>query len=269
MPLVSEPEDKLILMKVGADPEALIWSRRENQIIPAHQFCGGHSSLSTWIGTDGHSVTAEFRPSPNKNVLMVVADLALAMGVVEKTLADINERSNLGLELVAQPLFREEPLGGHVHVSYWYPPSLRTGGEHDFNCVYTYLCSFINPLMERLGMTTRGHFNFREQSTPRGKFPPNRLFHPAHLEFRKPGTWLANPSLAYAFLGLTKLAILNYPFRFTEDNYVNTLRGLKTSRDLATLADTVDYLWSRPDWLNQSPQVVDFKAWKEVLEPAG
>src|SRR3990167_10071019 len=109
----------VILMKVGADPEWIFWDSDENVIVPASLCCGGAGDTAHAIGTDGHSVTAEMRPTPNKNVLMLLLDIATKLGVVETALADVNARGGRHITAVAQPYFADEPLGGHIHLSYW------------------------------------------------------------------------------------------------------------------------------------------------------
>ena len=266
------PTNDLILMKIGADPEALFWSRNEKTVIPAYQLCGGRSACRSWIGTDGHATTAELRPTPSKNVLMVLADLASAMGVIEKNLNALNARTNLDLVVVAEPAFAGEPLGGHIHLSYWYEqtnPVLFRQGEHDFGHVYVYLHAFLSPLLSVAGGINRGEYTYRPQPLPSNKYPPRKNMLPARVEFRRPGTWLSSPVLAFTFLGLTKLAILNYPRLSGAEShkeYITFLRTLKTTSDLTTLVDTVDYVLANPPkWYQKTPALVDFAAWRDVL----
>jgi hypothetical protein len=268
-------DTNLVLMKVGADPEALFYSQSQKIVVPAHQFCGGRSAMSSWIGTDGHSATAEFRPVPSRNVLMVVADLALAMGEVEKALVDLNSRSKLNVAMVAQPYFKNEPLGGHIHLSYWASKDLFAGSRmnpdnHDYGKVYAQLLHFASPLMERirLGGTHRSDgYSYRAQPSPRNAtHPPHVGMAAMRIEFRHPGTWLASPVLAFACLGMAKLALMNFPLLPRPTHYIEDLRSFKSTSDLVTLVDTVDWLMANPPTFTaDNPLLVDFNAWRNVL----
>ena len=263
-------DTSLVFRKVGADPEALFYSRSEKIIVPAYQLCGGSSAYNSWIGTDGHSITAELRPKPNRNVLMVLADLANALGIVKQTLDNLNQRSQLDLVMVAQPIFRSEYLGGHVHLSYWYPPTLHDSNlGHRFASVYEYIRMFLVPLHNQFDLD-RSDFSWRLQPSPKGR-SPRMGFKGARIEFRKPGTWLRSPALAYAYLGLSKLAILNFPElpkTETRQAYVNSLQTMKkTTSDLRTLPSVVDHVlrnFALGD--EEYPTLVDFAAWKKVIE---
>jgi hypothetical protein len=55
-----------------------------------------------------------------------------------------------------------------------------------------------------------------------------------HFEYRLPSTWLANPWLAYAYLGLAKFSLLNW------DTIVPLIRGRDTSTDVRAASSEPD-----------------------------
>jgi hypothetical protein len=103
---------RLEVRKVGSDPEAL-FVQRDGDIVPATKFVGSQRNLSSWIGTDGNTSTAELRPRPARDVWLHVRDIAEALAVVDQVVC----RKDPDITLLAQPYFAV-PCGGHIHVSF-------------------------------------------------------------------------------------------------------------------------------------------------------
>lgn len=106
---------------IGSDPEFLFVTKQEFRptIIPANTVITGNKvvALNSFIGTDNHAATAEMRPGPSHNVARHMYDIAYGLHETDKWLAS-HKRFNQ-VKIVAQPYVGDEPLGGHIHCSFF------------------------------------------------------------------------------------------------------------------------------------------------------
>lgn len=101
------------------------------------------------------------------------------------------------------------------------------------------------------------------------------------FEYRYPSSWLCDPALAYAYLGLAKLAMLNWtliPDYHREPLYdprrqllerlarLTTHPDYRQTPDLSALLPTVHKQLETP---RVSPLLINFEAWRRVLPPSG
>src|SRR5712664_1529179 len=107
--------------RIGSDPE-LVFTRTEEWksfVVPANTVISNNRTLTTttFIGTDGHAATAELRPPPSHNVKRHLYDIASAIDAMHSFLQGKTKFRDL--KLMAQPTVGGEPLGGHIHLSFF------------------------------------------------------------------------------------------------------------------------------------------------------
>lgn len=259
------------LNQIGSDPELLFGEILEwtpfivsaDQIITKNR----QKALSAFIGTDGHMATAELRPPPAHNIRRHLYDIAVALITIDDYLKSSKTRSSY--KMLAQPVARNEALGGHIHVSmfisdpifcdllkknYIYsadnfvpynrdiPTNAITASDVEimrtfeqqvsrwevpspfvFVRVMNYLLRpFECWVQPWVGRTTRNRMraqdgtyfgtemDIRWMISERPNRPKFEDWAYVHYEYRGPSTWLINPWLAYAYLALVKLVVLNY-----------------------------------------------------------
>ena len=110
-----------VFHRIGSDPEGLFIKTEEftDTLVPAPLVVGKNktASLQSFIGTDGHAATAEFRPNPSHNIYRHLYDLAAAVHETYKVLE--TKESLRNTFLTARPVVLNEPLGGHIHLSFF------------------------------------------------------------------------------------------------------------------------------------------------------
>lgn len=120
------------LYRIGSDPEFVFTKIQEWQ----HTVIGADTvitknkaaALQSFIGVDGHAATAELRPTPAHNVHRHMLDIAAAITAVDDFLKKKPE-----LVPVALPFVGAEPLGGHIHVSFFVDdPGSKYAWEHNY-----------------------------------------------------------------------------------------------------------------------------------------
>lgn len=262
-----------IFWKLGADPEALLYSKEHDAVISATSLCGGRGSVSTRIGTDGHATTLELRPSPSKSVLVVMADLGEAMLEINKFFEAVTHHTpNLGLSMVAQAYFKNEPLGGHIHLSYKNKPST------DGNVLRTQrtLAHTVHKLVHEFSefykvydpsVTSRNNSSYGEGGELYRSQPGGVNFE--RFEYRIPPTWLSTPLTAYCYLGLAKLAMVSDPAVFSSraqlslvDFVTHLVNSLDHSGELKQLPTAIKrFMELEPP----GTLYVDFKKWAKFL----
>ena len=106
----------------------------------------------------------------------------------------------------------------------------------------------------------------------------------AHVEYRTPSTWLKHPMLAYSYLGLMKLALLNWRILWVHRNEPrinfsrrsvaeerfkarwNALkRQLRFTPDLQNLDETLSALWQTRTTRLDPRQPIAYDAWDRLL----
>jgi len=347
------PQSRTHFAGIGSDPEFLFATFNEfrAQVIPANTIItvGKPAALNSFIGTDNHAATAEMRPGPAHNIGRHLYDIAYGLHETDKWLAS-NKRFH-NVKIVAQPFVCNEPLGGHVHCSffvdnpmqalllkynrtiqngriiiqnqddddprlsqeiidklaiYWNNYWNNTGNEQHmvspelFGTWMDYLLSpyecAIQPWWDRTrrnvtygGVTGRGEKVRQNISTPKGS-KANKLLY-LHYEYRVPSTWLCHPWLAYAYLGLAKLVMLNTEYittvmakenlgplytattpkipEFTE-HFMTRFNALvktgKWTQDIRGLIEIIPKTFElRDSWWEIPGKPVDIDAWRRLL----
>ncbi len=107
----------------GSDPE-FVFARIEDYdpvLIPATQIITNNRArgLNSFIGTDGHASTAELRPPPAHNIRRHLYDIAVALDAVDARLEERSKNDKVKLSMIATPMVSGEPLGGHIHTSFF------------------------------------------------------------------------------------------------------------------------------------------------------
>lgn len=254
---------------LGSDPEFLFVTRKEFRptVIQANSVITGNkvAALKSFVGTDNHAATAELRPGPAHNVGRHLYDIAYGLSETDKWLATSKKFKALGVHMSAQPFLGDEPLGGHIHTSFFLDepetkrimelnrvcrrgvitaldPNLPTPTLTPANIafcqkyieshfekklfrvedyielmdylIWPFECA-VQPWWDRLRRNTRygGLDGMGEKVRQNISHPSNvgkaSKFAYLHYEYRVPSTWLCHPWLAYAYLGLAKLVMLN------------------------------------------------------------
>lgn len=297
-----------------------------------------------WIGLDGHTAVAEIRAAPARNVWLHLINLAEAISHLE---AYCTPKS---LYAVAQPTFRGEPLGGHIHLSFWLPPDISPPISWRGNLVVNtsppareerpirfdpqegfvevtpeeapfpvepappgrtvaraalsvgYSLDLMIDALDRVLLP----FEWAAQNNPlvaerqelyRDIIRPARSTNPrpdrpnyVHIEYRRPSTWLIHPWMAYCYLALVKLVMLNIPHvssrkysgaplteithdptkaRAAFDSAFHELvnkSGCRYSNDLRPLPRVLEAFWSIRDSLVRPPGKIDFVAWSKLTK---
>ena len=110
------------LYRIGSDPEFAFTRLAEwdHQLIPANTVISNNKALAlaSFIGTDAHAATAELRPPPSHNVRSQVMTMASALQSVDEYLK-ANEKLH-DVRMIASPSVANEPLGGHIHLSFFF-----------------------------------------------------------------------------------------------------------------------------------------------------
>jgi len=121
----------LLLYKIGSDPEFVFARVKEwsPYIIPASTVISPNKAqaLNSFIGTDNHAATAELRPPPAHNIRRHMLDIAYGLAETENFLS--RTKNMRDVVLLAHPWVQGvtsgEPLGGHIHTTFWvYDPDL-------------------------------------------------------------------------------------------------------------------------------------------------
>ncbi len=265
------PLAKMKFWKIGADPEAVVYSAGKDTIISATNFCGG-GAMSSRIGTDGHATTMEFRPSPSKSVLVVMSDLAEALLLVGKCLDEINQESpGLDLKIVSQAYFKQEPLGGHVHLSY---KAARGFSLNEISGLQNTAGKLVHMVSESImanygdkSMAKRNETSYGANAEVARNQPGGSTW--GRFEYRVPPTWLRNPLTAYCFLGAAKLAMLNLPKLVGivpgATDFLPLIKELTLSEDCRELRSLPGALAKLRDQSYKLPLFVEFDKWAKFL----
>jgi hypothetical protein len=105
--MTEQKNSPIIFSGIGADPEHLYV--KNGQVIPASELAYGE-----YVGCDGHTRTGELRPPPSRSVHRLL--LNIGHGLVTK--ADSLKQTQIRMH--ASPYYSQEPLGGHIHLSFFY-----------------------------------------------------------------------------------------------------------------------------------------------------
>src|SRR6266498_3732897 len=106
---------------IGSDPEFLFLHMEgsKKEVMPANYMITANKTIATraFIGTDGHATTAEMRPNPSHNVGRHLYDIAYGLHETAKWLE--KHKRYTKVFMTAQPFVFDEPLGGHIHCSFF------------------------------------------------------------------------------------------------------------------------------------------------------
>lgn len=177
--------------KIGADPELIIEDEDGERVSACDILNGGTSSF---FGTDGCSSTAEIRPRPFTNPLLVMKDIQLFMEKFH------NKYSRY--QLKAGWYVDGQPIGGHVHIgckNMTYDNQLL---KDNLSFIHNKIQdNFItNPLCseQRNRRNSSGYGDSRNAELLRNQ---------EHgVEFRYPMSWLVHPLVTYLYLQGVKSA---------------------------------------------------------------
>lgn len=324
---------KLRLFGIGSDPEYLIGNIRDWEVAAVNAGeilgTGAAQNLPGFIGVDGHNATAELRPPPARNIRKHLHSVAVALVTVQ----DYLNGRHPPLAMFASPTVANEPLGGHIHTSFYVtndplldgaialgrvegvdqaliewprygvpPPDYTHAkylqatacGESFGVATYARTMGYLLESFER-GIQPQVHRETRNQrygrpddvrigDTQHNTAPANRG-HYFHLEYRAPSTWLQHPWVAYIYLALAKLTLLNFgliavrtgdkihplPSLEYRDQFIERLRGvlatptLRISRDLRGLSDTTAKLFANREAIMRPNTPINVKAWRKML----
>lgn len=127
----------VFLYRIGSDPEWVFTKDVEWSpfIVPAAEVISNNKALATktFVGTDNHNATAEVRPQPSHNIKRQLLDIATGLVAVRKYMDESSKFQNL--RIMAWPYVLNEPLGGHIHVSFLIDEPL-VAWAHERNITY-------------------------------------------------------------------------------------------------------------------------------------
>lgn len=211
---------------LGADPEFVMVSAKTGRIRSPHDIVldpRDRHELGSAIGTDGLRQTSslELRPGKSKSGEELVNRMADLLG---RLAAHYHPKS---ICYRAGAYVAPEPLGGHIHLSWHYPPPEKTKDGYPFPihlpdaeysdtvwrglewiramAVLTNILvpKIFDPVEVRGRITYasehRSDFAFPYTVRPQGGIPA--WIQAGHIEYRYPPSWLATPEAAYCFLG--------------------------------------------------------------------
>lgn len=242
---------KVLPYRNGADPECLLYNDTTGSTIRASQFVPpGVNGTSLWVGTDGHPATCEIRPIPAHNIKLFILHVADAVTALGNFLAAYRDRTKHDIWAVAQPSFASEPLGGHIHLSfYYYEPDTATvvptgrvlrgaisssprrrGAYATEDEIDRYATNpdaldmdrFVERVHSLVGPFERAFFGTHRDARRSIDLARRGDMHEIdtvpqrpgaayfRIEYRYPSTPLAHPILTYVHHALAKLAVLNY-----------------------------------------------------------
>lgn len=330
--------------RVGADPEYVIAVLRGAtwELVSANEMVQGGRGTTLFMGTDGHSTTAEVRPSPVHNVDSMLVELAYGL----TTAYDGVRKTRPTAEFFARPKFLNEPCGGHIHASFFtkddafqrmlYDGQIvnqqeavgflhgrglsgltsQTAGVWDVADVkrkenegaiptpfvvaksLAYLLGpleyWVQPWGERVSRnTTYGRANEIRYGDIVTRPESAQMAGWSYLkyEYRTPSTWLHSPLLAYLYIGMAKLVMLNLPiigpramkasFRqgYTGESpgnpyfkealsrrleWVRGQTGVVITPDLRRLSKAVELVEAGAEAWWRTPSAMDIPKWREL-----
>lgn len=194
--------------KIGADPEVVLVDE-DGSPLSADDYL---SYETQGIGTDGCGETAEIRPKPSNSILAVVASIRMLMQ---------DFRAETKFDFVSGALYDGQTLGGHVHFGYVEPTSgcnCNTATPIIMNDAVREIDKVYFPWEE--GIANKNEIKRRED---RGYGGRNAWKAQPHgFEYRTPFSWLYNPTMAVAAIGLCEIGFFNFLAGKHLRNYLTT-----------------------------------------------
>lgn len=322
--------------KLGADPEFLIVDKGFARIAPAGARGG---TTAAFVGCDGHASTGEMRPPPSPNALVVLRHLAHGLvetcrGVDRENLLVAARPRLLGEPLgghihvsfgITDPDLKACAEQGRMFENgqYWdfRPTRARANQEMAIrlaerelngqlpsqtvvakclNYVLKPLEAWIQPWESRF----QRNRNYGTGEVVRFEHLGTKRENPyVKYEYRMPSTWLQSPQLAFSYLGLAKLIMVNFNTLTSGENRPSiALTSLKydmsnreategmvdyfgdvlkrriaailggkfgkavITRDIEALVDVVGDLKTRlRGWASKESTPIDREAWEAIL----
>lgn len=179
---------------IGADPEFIIISKRRSLIRPG-SICAGQTTTSLYVnelGCDGCGTTAEIRPEPSEDPLIVVANIHDILQRRANT-----DSAFLEHNWHAGSYVRSSPLGGHVHIGC---DSLARDRSFQRRLVAA-LKVHLAPLLLLVENKTQA---IKRRDCGYGLATDYRV-QVYGIEYRFPSSWVTSPYVAAAVLTLSKV----------------------------------------------------------------
>jgi hypothetical protein len=175
-------------MLIGCDPEFL-FSNSSGDFVPANRVIRNGD-----FGTDGHSATGELRPKAGANSLYVVSNLRkLIKEAIEHE--DIRE-----LNMHAGHYKFDKSIGGHIHIS---------GFEMNMDELAKMLIKVSGRLSDCIDNITERSYR-GSHGYGIGERSLYRRQNTNWIEFRRPGSWLISPQVAFMNLWLAEATAYAY-----------------------------------------------------------
>lgn len=306
----SDPE---FLFARGAD-WVYAWQNAQN-IIRADRA----AAMRSWIGTDGHASTAEIRPLPSENVWLHLMNIAAALDKIGEVIGGLPQtvliaqpylngenmggHIHLGLWVedgVSEYVLPLQILSGGRMVSTGMLPTepgqarafekhllaymeAKTAFTADlFGRKMNYLLDVFDAAVQNSAL--RAERSFADDVRPSAGVVPSEKRRAAyvHLEYRRPCTWLAHPTLALAYLSLAKFTVLNWELispakpqptgnpadaakLFWERYGRLAKKDLTVTPDLLSLEPLLAKVIAERERWARPPVLVDIQAWRELL----
>ena len=228
--------------ELGADPEFLFV--KNGELLRASEVVLERDCGFGYDGAGGHATIGEIRPGQSSDIMEMVAKIESIFIQAERKL-NVSKKADA---IVAGHFKWEQPLGGHIHVSY---PKIgedakikdslgRTFDYYLLDC----LEDLIAPKMER---EQRMRSNGGRYGQPYRRNPDTiRAKTDSHIEYRAPGSWLVSPEAAYAYFYVAKSIITMYDAGFGHEDIVPSrklsgMRGrINSLKELAKRANNLN-----------------------------
>lgn len=195
-------------IKIGADPE-FIFRNQDGEMVNADTILQNGD-----MGLDGHRATGELRPKPASNALQLVAN-------VRKLIRKGQEHEDVkALDMLAGHYKFNTPIGGHIHIS---------GFQMDMNVLSSRLELVLMTLSKAID-------NMEERRARKGagygdaESAPYRTQSTNWIEFRRPGSWLLSPQVAFANIWLAEAVCYAYTGAQSDRPFLD-LKGKKEATD--------------------------------------
>lgn len=200
-------------MFIGCDPEFVYFNLKNGSFIPAYTLTETDSPL----GCDGHSDTAELRPSAKETAKEVVSQIYTLFEEAET----YTTMKKVGM--LAGHFKHNKTIGGHIHLS-------------DFKINMIELCD----IMDKLFIPLSDLIDNLEERAKRQKNGYGKGYREqTHnwIEYRRPGSWLLSPDIAYLHLGLAECIAKEYSSYTQTGDYSNfeKLKFQTTNREKRNL----------------------------------
>lgn len=196
-------------IKLGADPEFMLFNSKNGKMISASEFFPRDGI----VGTDNIRIpnrqqrpVAEIRPKPHENPLELIENIKQALSSANRLAPYKNVKWVAG----SQPM-NNYSIGGHIHFSRVAISGTLLRALDNYLAIPMFL-------IEEPASAARRRKKY-------GFLGDYRIKEHGGFEYRTLGSWLVSQSIATAVLCLAKLVVSRYPF--LPKNYLNSLEAQK------------------------------------------